>query len=219
MTVKPEGQKCQQYFSAMIGKYKRFNYSCEIYRFCHLWNVILFRFAASIGALQIGCALAWTSPSLPLLKSPDFVTPFKITSVDEVAQISAWTPIGAILGALSTGIFTGWMGRKTIFIVFSIPWICTWILTNMANSVVVLYVARFFCGLMLGLFSAVLPAYVSEIAEDSIRGWLRILYCKRFRSKNFINRCFIRRYFGNSIPNIPDSGYSGGLRAGIIQLV
>lgn len=126
---------------------------------------------ASIGALIIGCVLAWTSPASPLLETPNSTAPLHI-SKDESSWVAAWTPIGAIFGALPAGHFADMFGRKLALIGFTIPWIGAWILTTLSSHLYLLYVARFVSGVVVGLFCAVLPMYVTEIAEDSIRGEL-----------------------------------------------
>lgn len=184
--------------------------------------------------MVIGCVLAWTSPCLPLLKSQsNYSTPLQLSSNDEEAWISAWTPIGAIIGALAAGIFTSFIGRKLTLIVFTVPWICTWILTNLASSIYLLYLARFISGIVVGLFCAALPMYVNEIAEDSIRGEHLITICTKYvisyvllyfschlvfskfhfhtpllRQKIITRAMFIsvHRYVGNNVPVVLNAG-------------
>lgn len=89
-------------------------------------------------------------------------------------MIAAFTPLGAIIGAIPAGIIADTFGRKLVLIIFTVPWIGTWILTTFAGSISMLYAARFISGIIVGLFCAVLPMYVNEIAENSVRGELRL---------------------------------------------
>lgn len=125
---------------------------------------------ASVGALVIGCVLAWTSPGLPLLRDTNSSAPLHLDNSEAESWIAAWTPIGAIFGALPAGFFADLLGRKLTLIGFTIPWIGTWILTALTSNLKLLYLARFVSGVIVGLFCAVLPMYVTEISEDSIRG-------------------------------------------------
>lgn len=114
--------------------------------------------------------MAWTSPALKLLRSDAAEVPVHLIDETQESWVASWTPIGAIVGALPAGFFANQFGRKATLIGFTIPWISMWAMLTMAQNVAVLYVARFVSGVIVGLFCAVLPMYVAEIAEDSIRG-------------------------------------------------
>lgn len=58
--------------------------------------------------------------------------------------------------------------QKTIRIIFTVLWTGIWILTILVPNVTFLYIARFIPGVIVEMFCAVLPAYVTEIAEISI---------------------------------------------------
>lgn len=125
--------------------------------------------SASIGAFVIGAVLAWTSPSIEFLESTGFGAPVLVHKEEE-KWIAAWTPIGAIFGALPAGFFADLLGRKYTLIVFTVPWIVTWVMLTFAQNVIMIYASRFLSGIIVGLFCTVLPMYVTEIAEDSVRG-------------------------------------------------
>ncbi|XP_065214185.1 facilitated trehalose transporter Tret1-2 homolog isoform X4 [Planococcus citri] len=153
--VKQEGNKLPQYVCAII---------------------------ASIGAFVIGTVLAWTSPTLKLLETENSTAQLHIApeKTDENTfqrmWISALTPLGAILGALPAGYFADLLGRKKTMIFFTVPWIVSWALLIFGTSVAVIYISRFLTGIITGLFCAVLPLYVNEISEDSVRGSLGTLF-------------------------------------------
>lgn len=137
----------------------------------------------------IGGVLAWTSPSIDFLKNPTiYSAPFKVISENEENMIGAFTPLGAIIGAIPAGIIADMFGRKLVLIIFTVPWIGTWILTTFASSISMLYAARFVSGIIVGMFCAVLPMYVNEIAEDSIRGkFYDSISYQKFRYKYMSN--------------------------------
>lgn len=147
--VKQEGSKLPQYVCAII---------------------------ASVGAFVIGTGLAWTSPTLELLRDVNSTAQLHLTSKSQESWISAWTPIGAIIGALPAGYLADLLGRKKLMIIFSIPWIATWAMLIFGTSVNMLYASRFISGIVIGLFCALLPLYVNEISEDSVRGSLGTLF-------------------------------------------
>lgn len=125
--------------------------------------------SASLGAFVIGAVLAWTSPGLKFLQDVNYTAPIHIDK-ETSSWVASWTPIGAIIGALPAGIFADLIGRKYTLITFTVPWIGTWILLMFAQNHILLYVARFISGIVVGMFCAVLPMYVTEISEDSVRG-------------------------------------------------
>lgn len=52
----------------------------------------------------------------------------------------------------------------------TIPIITCWIMIHFAKSAMVFYIARLIGGLGLGALCAMVPMYIGEIAEESIRG-------------------------------------------------
>lgn len=147
--VKQEGNKLPQYVCAII---------------------------ASLGAFIIGAILAWTSPCLGLLEDLSSNAQLHLESKDQKSWISAWTPIGAIFGALPAGFFADLFGRKKTMIIFTVPWIASWAMLIFGTSIYMVYASRFISGVITGLFCAVLPLYVNEISEDSVRGSLGTLF-------------------------------------------
>lgn len=61
-------------------------------------------------------------------------------------------------------------GRKKTLLFAAVPILIGWILVAFANSVVMLYLARFLCGISYGTVYSATPMYLGEIASDFIRG-------------------------------------------------
>lgn len=138
-----------------------------------------FNVTASVGAFIIGTGLAWTSPTLSLLRDINstaqlHLDQIKVNQQSQESWISAWTPIGAIIGALPAGFLADLLGRKKTMIVFTVPWIATWAMLIFGTSINMIYASRFISGIIIGLFCAVLPLYVNEISEDSVRGTIQL---------------------------------------------
>lgn len=87
-----------------------------------------------------------------------------------------WIVSIAPLGALSTCLFVGWtadkIGRKTIIVTTAIPSLICWVLSDIIPSVPVLLISRFILGIGMGIIAAIVPVYIGEIADVSIRGKL-----------------------------------------------
>lgn len=125
--------------------------------------------AATLTAFVVGTILAWTAPALPILQAPNSTLP---VNQEEGSWIGSLMAVGAFLGALPAGTATDMFGRKLSLLAIGIPFIISWALIAYASSVNMLYIARFIAGFATGASSAIVPVYIGEIAENSIRGAL-----------------------------------------------
>jgi SP family facilitated glucose transporter-like MFS transporter 8 len=125
--------------------------------------------AVTLGAMAVGTVLAWTSPTLPELQSANSTLPI---TPEEGSWIGSLVAVGAIVGAVPAGYFADRFGRKLVILALSAPFLLGWVLIVVANSVVLLYIARFIAGIATGAASVVAPMFIGEIAESSIRGAL-----------------------------------------------
>nr|XP_018909446.1 PREDICTED: facilitated trehalose transporter Tret1-like [Bemisia tabaci]XP_018909447.1 PREDICTED: facilitated trehalose transporter Tret1-like [Bemisia tabaci]ARX98205.1 sugar transporter BTST40 [Bemisia tabaci] len=130
---------------------------------------------ATLGAVAIGTVLGWSSSASPFLKGE--ITNVTSTidpplSVDESARVESFVAIGAIMGALPAGYFADLLGRKTLIAALTLPFLLSWIMILLAKVAWLLYVARILAGIATGATCTVVPMYISEIAELSIRGTL-----------------------------------------------
>ncbi len=67
-------------------------------------------------------------------------------------------------------------GRKMALIEVTILQICASILSTFANAVICLYIARFVSGLAFGAYCVLIPMYIPEIAEKSVRGKTTVFF-------------------------------------------
>ena len=84
--------------------------------------------------------------------------------------ISASMPAGSFLGALLSGLLSDMVGRKRSIQVGSIIWVIGSIIVCASQNIGMLVVGRFINGLSVGICSAQVPVYVSELAPPSKRG-------------------------------------------------
>ncbi|XP_043462717.1 facilitated trehalose transporter Tret1-2 homolog [Leptopilina heterotoma] len=135
--------------------------------------------AATTGNLCIvatGAMLGWTSPILPRLQednplNPDNPLNYPV-SKEEASWIGSLVPMGAIFGCFAAGILVEKIGRKKGLLFSTVPFLIGWILVASARSIYQLYVARLIFGFALAVPFTILPMYIGEIAETSIRGSL-----------------------------------------------
>ncbi|KAL1138037.1 hypothetical protein AAG570_009732 [Ranatra chinensis] len=93
-------------------------------------------------------------------------------SAEEGSWISALLPVGALLGAPITGKIADTIGRKYTLLSQGILLLLSWILILTGESVYLLYVARLLAGISVGVSTSVSPMYISEIAEEDLKGSL-----------------------------------------------
>lgn len=96
-----------------------------------------------MSAVAAGTGLSWSSPAIPQLQSENSTIP---TTASEGTWIASCLPIGALLGAIPTGILAEKIGRKQTAIFIAIPFIVSWLLVVFAKNVMMLLIARVLIG-------------------------------------------------------------------------
>ncbi|KAF2502232.1 sugar transporter [Lophium mytilinum] len=91
---------------------------------------------------------------------------------DVQGGITASMAGGSWLGALASGFITDRLGRKKAIMIGSILWCVGCILVCASQDVAMLIVGRIVNGLCVGICSAQVPVYISELAEPRLRGRL-----------------------------------------------
>lgn len=129
--------------------------------------------SASLLAVGVGTALAWTSPVLPKLSAKDSWLP---VSEEEGSWVSSLLAIGAIVGALPSGTLAEKIGRKKALLILAGPFLLSWGLILAARAVWLLCLARFIVGTAVGASCVLVPTYIAEIAEASARGTLGAMF-------------------------------------------
>lgn len=81
-------------------------------------------------------------------------------------------PGGSWLGALISGYISDLMGRKKAIQVGAVIWCVGSIVVCASQNIAMLVVGRFINGLAVGICSAQVPVYISEVAPPSKRGRL-----------------------------------------------
>lgn len=123
-------------------------------------------FAVNLLYLTCGCMYGWTSPTLVQLQRPGSWLP---VTDSESSWIASLLPVGSLIGPLLSGILIDLIGRKGTMLFIIMIFISSWVLLFFAESVYMLYLARFIFGIGDGATYTGLPIYIAEIAEDSVR--------------------------------------------------
>ncbi|KAF4524399.1 hypothetical protein B566_EDAN009315 [Ephemera danica] len=130
-------------------------------------------FAAALGSLCMGIALAWTAPVE--LEINDGTYNFYVDSAD-FSWIGSVVPLGAAFACIPTGFLVDLIGRKKTMLFTSVPLLIGWIFIIWPAAVEMLIVGRFITGFCGGIICVVAPMYIAEIAETNLRGILISLY-------------------------------------------
>lgn len=96
-------------------------------------------------------------------------------------QVVSISLAGAAVGSLSGTVLADKLGRTKAFVVDCIPLICGAALCAGATSSSALLGGRFLIGIGIGLASALVPLFISEVAPSKIRGslgsWNQLMIC------------------------------------------
>ncbi|KAK9875834.1 hypothetical protein WA026_009619 [Henosepilachna vigintioctopunctata] len=125
--------------------------------------------AGTINAVSDGMQFGWSSPSLPILSSPD--SPVPITANDAVWLESLYM-LGGLIGMPFSIFFVDFVGRKRTVLMSSVVGICGWILIGIESSIYHLFIGRFLLGITADIAFNASPMYIAEIAHQKIRGFL-----------------------------------------------
>jgi sugar porter (SP) family MFS transporter len=86
--------------------------------------------------------------------------------------ITAAMPGGSFIGALVSGFLSDILGRRSAIQIGSVIWVLGSIISAASQNVGMLVVGRFINGICVGICSAQVPVYISELAPPSKRGRL-----------------------------------------------
>ncbi|KAL4568884.1 hypothetical protein LXL04_024501 [Taraxacum kok-saghyz] len=123
---------------------------------------------ASLGAILFGYHLGVVNGALEYLA--------KDLGIVENTVLQGWV-VSTLLAGATVGSFTGGsladhFGRRKTFILDAIPLTIGSILCATAMNVETLILGRLLCGIGIGISSAIVPLYISEISPTEIRGTL-----------------------------------------------
>lgn len=130
-------------------------------------------FAVSMCAFCVGFALAYTSPALPSLLDR------KVTSFEVTPQMGSWVagimPLAAMVGALLGGPMVNYLGRRLTILASSVPFLLSYVIIAIAQSVCMVLCGRTLSGIALGIGSMAMPVYLGEALHPLVRGTFGVL--------------------------------------------
>lgn len=123
-----------------------------------------------MAAFCIGNMLGWTSPAQLVLESAD--SPVGQLTRSQFSWVGSMNFLGGVAGTLFWGRISDGIGRKRTSLLVALPFAIGWSLILVATNQWWIYAGRFFIGV--GCSGTVIntPVFVTEIAQDKIRGAL-----------------------------------------------
>lgn len=134
-------------------------------------KIIAYALAAAFGAFVVGLNLGGISGAIDIIEKE-----FSLTSLSKGLVASALM-VGCLVGALSGGRLSDKFGRRPLmFVSAALLALSAAGCAFLSNGAAPLVVFRFVGGLGVGILSAVIPAYITEISPEKMRGTLVSLY-------------------------------------------
>jgi sugar porter (SP) family MFS transporter len=125
---------------------------------------------ATMGGLMFGFDIAIISGAVP------FIQPYFGWDELQLGWGVSSLLVGAIFGAIASGMLADIYGRKRVLIVVALFFAISCVLTAISSSSILFISARLFGGLAVGAASVLSPMYVAEIAPSDKRGMLVAIY-------------------------------------------
>ncbi|KAF1897844.1 hypothetical protein Lal_00032605, partial [Lupinus albus] len=135
----------------------------------HPWMVYFTTFVAVCGSYEFGACAGYSSP-----------TQYAITndlslSLEEYSLFGSILTFGAMIGAITSGPISDFVGRKGAMRVSSAFCVVGWLVIYLSEGPVTLDTGRLATGYGMGVFSYVVPVFIAEIAPKDLRGALTTL--------------------------------------------
>ena len=120
----------------------------------------------AIGGFLLGYDSGVISGAILHMKVELFLTP------TQQGVVISMVPLGAILGAFSGGFLSDRWGRKKIILTASIIFIISVLCLSFSDATTQVIISRFIMGIALGMYLAITPLYIAELAPPNRRGSL-----------------------------------------------
>ncbi|HUZ57320.1 MAG TPA: sugar porter family MFS transporter [Hanamia sp.] len=129
-------------------------------------KVLLMSMIAATGGLLFGFDTGVISGALPYLKE------YWTLSDTSLEWLTTAVLIGAVIGAITSGKLSDYLGRKKMIIINAFIFIVGALGCGLAKSFQFLIVMRIIVGIAIGITSYVVPMYIAEISPAAKRGAL-----------------------------------------------
>ncbi|XP_045455974.1 facilitated trehalose transporter Tret1-like [Melitaea cinxia] len=128
--------------------------------------------ACSFGNMLTGMLYVWPSYTLHHYASKHTTILSSPMTDLETSLVGSLPSLGAMCGTAVIGTILSIFGRQKGGLIIVLPLMMSWLMIDLTTSSLVILIARFIGGLSAGAFLVHCPIFVSEVAEESIRGTL-----------------------------------------------
>ncbi|KAL5157565.1 Sugar transporter ERD6-like 16 [Glycine soja] len=128
--------------------------------------VFLSTLVAVCGSFTFGTCVGYSAPTQAAIRADLNL------SLAEFSMFGSLVTIGAMLGAITSGRITDFIGRKGAMRISTGFCITGWLAVFFSKGSYSLDMGRFFTGYGIGVISYVVPVYIAEIAPKNLRGGL-----------------------------------------------
>ncbi|KAF8706957.1 hypothetical protein AX14_013755 [Amanita brunnescens Koide BX004] len=163
----------------------------------HNWYTLLCACLASIGGLSFGYDQGVIANVLVM---PDFVKRWPITPL-QIGSMTAILELGALLGALSAGIYADRFSRRHAIFTACAVFCVGSSFQCAAQSLSDIFIGRAIGGIGVGALSTLSPLYMAEISPPELRGSLTAL--EQFSIVLGVVLGFWTGFFTRSLPGSP----------------
>ncbi|KAI5654067.1 hypothetical protein M9H77_31254 [Catharanthus roseus] len=132
-------------------------------------NIVMVLLSTSVavcGSFEFGSCVGFSAPTESAIRKDLNL------SLAEFSMFGSIITIGAMIGAITSGKIADFIGRKGAMRLSSVFCIAGWLAVYFSLGTLTLDIGRFFTGYGIGIFSYVVPVFISEIAPKNLRGGL-----------------------------------------------
>ncbi|XAR57147.1 hypothetical protein NMG60_11025185 [Bertholletia excelsa] len=131
--------------------------------------VLLSTAVAVCGSFEFGSCVGYSAPTQSAIRADLHL------SLAEYSTFGSILTIGAMIGAVTSGRISDFVGRKRAMRLSALFCIAGWLTVYFSKGAFSLDVGRFLTGYGIGIFSYVVPVFIAEIAPKNLRGGLTTL--------------------------------------------
>lgn len=133
---------------------------------------ILVATAGYITMICCGQAMTWSSPMIPLLQNATTTPLNRPITAFETSLVGSLTFLALVIGVPLACLGAGHYGRRLALLLLFVPLLGGSAIATAATHTWMVLFARLLWGIAAGGFYTLLPLYLSEIAQNEIRGML-----------------------------------------------
>ncbi|CAN1765683.1 Sugar transporter ERD6-like 7 [Linum perenne] len=136
--------------------------------------VYLSTFVAVCGSYEFGCCVGFSSPTQDAIRADLSLSLTQVFFL-QYSVFGSILTFGAMIGAATSGPLADFLGRKGAMRLSAAFCVLGWLAIYFAQGAVALDIGRLATGYGMGVFSYVVPVFISEMAPKNLRGALATL--------------------------------------------